>query len=629
MNLPPPQVFVSATTSDLGTCRQMIKEALLTLGCTPVEQTNFAPEAGLVREMLRKRIAACHAVIHVAGEVYGAEPQQRTGGDSRRSYTQMEYDIACQLGKDVYLFICGEGFDYDQHSPEGEEAQRLQQNHRNRILNGDHLYNPVASRDELKFKVSALQIRTHQLFKALEAAQKERDEALSHIQQTTDYQDLKEKVEIAKRNSAKLPGDPDFAKELQLASENLENFTQGILKLAEEINQIPINSARGIKARVYFDKGDYQAARDALDDKEMGEEKQALLRDRAQRHKKEAEAQARENDLATDYILKARLTAVDYQLGDERIAQTRLYFEAALELARTLDFLVEYADFLGVNNQFSDAEKLYQEALSISRELAKANPAVYLPDVAGTLNNLGILVEADSGRRDEAEKLYQEALTIRRELAKANPLVYQPEVAKTLYNLGLLIAQDSHRRDEAEKLYREALTIFRELANANVAEYPFDVAKTLYNLGNLIAQDSHRRNEAEKLCQEALTIFRELTQANSAVYQPYLAMTLFNLGNLVTKDNHRRDEAEKLYQEALKTYQELAQANPAVYEPDVAKTLGSMGYAYISWQQPKEAIAYLTEAEKIFTRLVEQAPLVFKGHLGLVQQLLQQANEAQ
>ncbi|MCC8996867.1 MAG: hypothetical protein LM517_07440 [Nitrosomonas sp.] len=61
----------------------------------------------------------------------------------------------------------------------------------------------------------------------------------------------------------------------------------------------------------------------------------------------------------------------------------------------------------------------------------------------------------------------------------------------------------------------------------------------------------------------------------------------------------------------------------------MARTLASMGYAYINWQQPKEAIAYLTEAEEIFTRLAEKAPLVFKKELNGVQLLLRFANEAQ
>jgi len=85
--------------------------------------------------------------------------------------------------------------------------------------------------------------------------------------------------------------------------------------------------------------------------------------------------------------------------------------------------------------------------------------------VAMTLNNLGNLVSADTSRRIDAEALYSEALTIRRQLAQANPAVYLPNVAGTLNNLGLLISADSSRQTEAEALFREALTIRQKLEN--------------------------------------------------------------------------------------------------------------------------------------------------------------------
>ena len=40
----PPKVFISATSGDLRSIRQIVKEALLTINCHPVEQTNFEPD---------------------------------------------------------------------------------------------------------------------------------------------------------------------------------------------------------------------------------------------------------------------------------------------------------------------------------------------------------------------------------------------------------------------------------------------------------------------------------------------------------------------------------------------------------------------------------------------------------
>jgi hypothetical protein len=163
MPLHRPEVFVSATSQDLRTCRQLIKEALLTLGCVPVEQTNFPPDARTVREMLRVKITACDAVVHVAGEVYGAEPSARDPVEPRRSYTQLEYELAKELGKPIYVFVCGTGFPYDEHPLEDAERQALQQQHRTRLQKSDHIYTPVGSRDELALRVHALQTRVEAL----------------------------------------------------------------------------------------------------------------------------------------------------------------------------------------------------------------------------------------------------------------------------------------------------------------------------------------------------------------------------------------------------------------------------------------------------------------------------------
>jgi hypothetical protein len=46
----PVRVFISATSKDLGTVRELVKQALLTMGCMPVEQTNFPPDYRSVQD---------------------------------------------------------------------------------------------------------------------------------------------------------------------------------------------------------------------------------------------------------------------------------------------------------------------------------------------------------------------------------------------------------------------------------------------------------------------------------------------------------------------------------------------------------------------------------------------------
>jgi tetratricopeptide (TPR) repeat protein len=75
-----------------------------------------------------------------------------------------------------------------------------------------------------------------------------------------------------------------------------------------------------------------------------------------------------------------------------------------------------------------------------------------------------------TGRTNDAEKAYNEALAIYRDLAARDPGAYRPNVAITLHNLGLLYI-DMHRQADARELLGEALNIYRDLASTNPAVY--------------------------------------------------------------------------------------------------------------------------------------------------------------
>ena len=83
------------------------------MDCMPVVQDHFPPDHRGVEEMLRTKIGECQALIHIAGMRYGAEPEPDTlpEGAGRRSYTQMELDMARELGLErVFTFVCGRIF---------------------------------------------------------------------------------------------------------------------------------------------------------------------------------------------------------------------------------------------------------------------------------------------------------------------------------------------------------------------------------------------------------------------------------------------------------------------------------------------------------------------------------------
>jgi tetratricopeptide (TPR) repeat protein len=101
-----------------------------------------------------------------------------------------------------------------------------------------------------------------------------------------------------------------------------------------------------------------------------------------------------------------------------------------------------------------EAVAAYEEALGIRRRLAQQQPQVYAPDVATTLNNLGIALY-QLRRLEEAVAAYEEALGIRRRLAQQQPQVYAPDVATTLTNLGNALYQiASFMRKRGQRMSR-------------------------------------------------------------------------------------------------------------------------------------------------------------------------------
>ena len=164
-----PDVFISATSRDLAPVRKSVRESLLVMGCHPIEQDSFPPDYRKVIEMLEDKISSCEAVIHIVGMRYGAEPKYDSlpEGNKRRSYTQLEADIAKNQGKKLYLFICGEEFPYEQADPEQPELRSNQIAYRESLAKGHTAYTRVDDVEDLSVKVKELQLELDALKKAV------------------------------------------------------------------------------------------------------------------------------------------------------------------------------------------------------------------------------------------------------------------------------------------------------------------------------------------------------------------------------------------------------------------------------------------------------------------------------
>jgi tetratricopeptide (TPR) repeat protein len=229
---------------------------------------------------------------------------------------------------------------------------------------------------------------------------------------------------------------------------------------------------------------------------------------------------------------------------------------------------------------YREAEPLYQQDLSLSRELLGERH----PDVAQSMNNLAGLYESQ-GRYEAAEPLYQQALELRRELLGDR----HPQVASSLNNLaGLYRAQG--RYAEAEPIYQQALELNREL----LGERHPQVASSLNNLAELYRVQG-RYEEAEPLLQQALELRRELLGDR----HPDVALSLNNLASLYYAQG-RYEEAEPLYIQTLKLRQELLGDR----HPQVATSLNNLAGLYYTQSHYEAAEPLYIQALALYRELL-------------------------
>ena len=300
-------------------------------------------------------------------------------------------------------------------------------------------------------------------------------------------------------------------------------------------------------------------------------------------------------------VLKELIEAAQIQFS---FGEARSFYERLIELSPSIEYHFKYALLLQSLNDFEKARHHYEEALQTLRELSKKNPEAYLPRVATSLNNLGVLL-SDTNNLEQARDNYEEALQICRELAKQNPEAYLPDVAASLNNLGNLL-RNTNDLTQAQDYYEEALQIRQELSKKNPEAYLPDVAASLNNLGILLS-DTNDLKQAQDYYEEALQIHRELAQQNPKAYLPDLATSLNNLASLL-RDTNDLKNAQDYQEKALKILRELAQQNPEAYLPDVATSLNNLGSLLLDTNDLKQAQDYDEEALQIRRELAKKNP---------------------
>ncbi|MFM9952187.1 MAG: tetratricopeptide repeat protein [Saprospiraceae bacterium] len=493
-------------------------------------------------------------------------------------------------------------------------------------------------------------------------------EAAQYKYLKAEIEKLNIRFERAKRRLEKDPEDSESQEELieidgerTQKQKDLETLKREVIKLADEFSRIPLNTERLRVAKEHFDKGEIKEARAVLDAEMMCKELDALLYE-----KQKAEVNSQNlADKANEYLILARLTAINFDLPD-RFEATKNCFEQSLKAKRSAESIFTYAEFLQGHNQYTEAILLYEEGLIMYLPLSRANhqeglsDEEWLSDVASVMNNLATLhcainelgqakleyikvleiyqsltiinsqgwlpyvanslsnlanLHRVENEFEQAELEYEEALKILKVLSKDHAQIYLPDRARILNNLGVLHDHEN-KFEQAESEYGEALTIYRELAETNAQLWMPSVGMTLNNLGALhFVKEELERAECE--FEEALKIRRNLTSLNPQSHLPDLAITLNNLGGLHRKKNEF-EQAEKELKEALRIRRTLATINSQTYLPDVATTLSNLAEVYRSKKEMEKAEKLYKKALKIRRYLASATPKIYLPKLASI-----------
>ena len=515
-----PRIFISATSGDLKSHRATVAEALKKLETYAEVQDDWPPDYRTVEQMLRRRLKDCDAVIHLVGLRYGAEPRALPPGVPRRSYTQMEYHIARELKKPVYLFLLPDTFPYDDGAPaEDDEKRALQQAHRAQVMADSHLHYSPPDAARLNEAVLSLQPLVDKLRAALRRQRLYLTggiAALLAISGSIAYAVMREKdvnIEQAKAIS-----------ELQKPETAEVKFFKEIQLLRSQTPMVATAQAGGGSSSSGQMSYADALASVAKDHGLTADSLRGMLDNFATRVLADPNADTYERAIAEfhrkNYAAAITLATTAAETADKELKEKR---QKSIE-AWTL---VGDSEFEQVH---------YQEALAAYQKALKSGDKEDDPKQWSNLAmNVAILHYTQAGYQ-AAEPIFEEILVLREQEFGKNA----PETATAL-NFVAQLLRATNRLAEAEPLMRRTLLI----DEASFGKFHFNVGRDLNNLA-LLLQAMNRLAEAEPLMRRALAIAEAPHLKDAA----QLALFRSNLAMLL-KEMNRLEEAEPLLRRAL------------------------------------------------------------------------------
>lgn len=440
------------------------------------------------------------------------------------------------------------------------------------------------------------------------------NQMITNIFHSADWKKFQEEKQEIEKNIQTYPDIPVFKEQLEKVKQKINDFKNGVIKLAEEFQKIEINTERLKIAYEHFQNGDFSKARTILDAEQMLVEQNQLLQQKEKLQIQLVEVRKQLENNANEWLLKAQLTSIDYNLKEQRISLSCEYFENALKSQRSPEILFQYAIFLHDNNQsFNKAINICQEILNLFKQLNQESLFISI------VQNYLATIFYDLGHYKQAEAYCCQALSIRKKiLEQNNDKKYLIVLTESMHNLALIFCH-LKKLKEAEKLYNDILEIH--------LLYSLDDDLALlqaYNNLIILKNDKNDYKKAKEYSDKALAIGEYLLQQepNNESYSMIVSTLKINIANLLAKQKNYK-EAEKYALIAKEYYQKLVENNPEKYLPNFINILYNFSTIYLEQKNYSLALPLLQEANDLLEPLLKQDPNIHTASSNKLKTLLE------
>jgi hypothetical protein len=323
-------------------------------------------------------------------------------------------------------------------------------------------------------------------------------------------------------------------------------------------------------------------------------------------------------------------------------------------LNSTINSVYEIASEKRIKMQCPDAIIYQTISLSLSEELYRKNPDVWVSDYVESINHLAACYKA-TNQVEEAVDLYNMSLEMLRSLYRESPGDWAGHYTVTLSSLAFVYSGVNNWVEKAinivkevldivEPLYQESPDVWSEVYVSNlititisyrnnnqisqaidIGEDLLKVAEVLYEKDSEAWVDNYTEaltslslsysktasiEKAISLSQEALTIKEPLYQKNPSVWADSYIIGLTNMA-LYYMDNDQLDQSIDLGKKTLLVVEPLYEETPEVWAGPFTKTISNIALSYKKNGQIEEAIQFGKKALAIRGSLHEENPDVW------------------